>query len=117
MGGQISVVGPEYLPVGVDVRVVPIQASQAGEVHDAVVAALAGFLHPVTGGPEGSGWPFGRDVFISDIASALESVPGVDYVHALVLLLDAAPQGDVVTVPPDRIVVAGPLRVTIWGRE
>jgi hypothetical protein len=117
MGGQISVVGPDYLPIGVEAHVVPADPQQAGPVHDAVAEALAGFLHPATGGPEATGWPFGRDVHLSDVAAVVEAVPGVDYVRTLNLLLDNTPQGEVVAVPPDRMVVAGPIRVMLWGGE
>lgn len=117
MGGQISVVGPDYLPVGVEARVAPLDPFRAGEVHDGVVRALLAFLHPVTGGPDGMGWPSGRDVYLSDVAAVVEAIPGVDYVETLNLLLDGAPGGEFVAIPADRIVVAGPLRITITGNE
>jgi predicted phage baseplate assembly protein len=117
MAGQISVVGPSYLAVGVQASVVPVEASRGGEVHRAVVAALAAFLHPVSGGPEGVGWPFGRDVYLSDVAAVVERVPGVDYIESLNLLPDRTPQGEVIEVPSDRIVVAGALRVTLRESE
>jgi hypothetical protein len=82
-----------------------------------VEQALAGFLHPLTGGPEGVGWPFGRDVYLSDVAAALERTPGVDYVVELSLLLNDTPQGECVAVPADRIVVAGPIRVRVLAAE
>jgi len=117
MSGQLSVVGPDYVPIGVEARVAPVERRRSGEVHDAVVAALAAFLHPVTGGPEGVGWLFGRDVHLSDVAAVIEAVPGVDYVQTLNLLLDETPQGEVVLIPPDRIVVAGTLRITLGNEE
>jgi hypothetical protein len=43
----------------------------------------------------------------------LQRVPGVDYIQNLDLLLDSIPQGEVVMVPPDRIVVAGAMRVRL----
>ncbi len=117
MGGQVSVSGPEYLPVGCGARIAPLELSRAGEVHDAVRARLAAFFHPGTGGPEGAGWPFGRSVHLSDVASVIEAVAGVDYVESLVLMLEATPVGETVPVPTDRIVVAGEIRVTIIGGE
>ena len=84
---------------------------------EAATAAIRAFLHPLTGGPQGTGWPFGRDVFASDVASVLESTPGVDVVPNLELLLDGTPRGDRVEVPGDRIVVAGPIRIRAQGSE
>ena len=48
--------------------------------------ALERFLHPVFGGPNGTGWDLGRDVFMSDVAAELERTPGVDYIEALDLV-------------------------------
>jgi len=112
---QISVSGPDYLPVGVEAIISPIHPADADVVYQAVTQALQAFLHPLTGGPGRTGWPFGRDIYLSDVAALLESVPGVDYVSTLELLLEGTPVGEVVPVPPDRIVVAGTLRVTLQG--
>jgi Baseplate J-like protein len=117
MAGQVSVAAPDYQPIGVSAVVVAEDPGVAGPVVGAAEAAIRAFLHPLTGGPEGQGWPFGRDVFISDVARVLESVPGVDFVPTLELLLDGTPRGERVDVPPDRIVVAGPIRILAAGEE
>jgi hypothetical protein len=113
----IHVTGPDYLPVGVDVTVAPRDPQQAGPVERRVRAALKRFLHPLTGGPDGLGWSFGRDVYLSDVAALLESVKGVDYVKSIRLLLQDAPQGERVPVPTDRIVVAGSIRIRLSASE
>jgi hypothetical protein len=117
MRARLIVTGPAYRPIGVAAAVVPIDRSNAGPVGEAATTALERFLHPLTGGPDARGWPFGRDVYLSDIAATLESLPGVDYVRTLNLLLDGTPAGERIDVPPDRIVVAGTLRITVAGRE
>ena len=76
---------------------------------------MAAFLHPLTGGPDGDGWAFGRGVFISDVAAVLEAIPGVDHAEFLELRLNDTPVGDSVSVPTDRIVVAGPIRIEVRG--
>jgi predicted phage baseplate assembly protein len=117
VAAQIVVGAPDYLPIGVQAVVAPLDPTAGGEVFAAATEALMAFLHPLTGGPDGEGWPFGRDVFLSDVAAVLERTPGVDYVETLNLLLDGTPRGESVQVPPDRIVVAGPLRLTLAGSE
>lgn len=117
LGGRLFVAGPDYLPVGVEAVIAPRDLAAAGQVMADVALTLANFLHPLTGGPDGQGWPFGRDVYLSDLAAALERAPGVDYVFTLNLLLGGAPQGERVDIPPDRIVVAGDLRLTLRGAE
>jgi len=104
---RITVIGPTFHPVSVNAAVAPRVAGDASVVRDAVSAALAKFFHPLTGGPNGRGWELGRDVWISDVAALLESIPGVDYVQRLQISADGIPSGDTVRVPGDRIVVAG----------
>jgi hypothetical protein len=109
----VFVTGPTYLPVGVDVVLAPLDFGQAGPVATAVRQALEAFFHPLTGGPDATGWPFGRDVYLSDAAASLLRVQGVDYVSTLDLLLDGIVQSDVVSVPADAVVVAGTMRIRV----
>ena len=103
----ISVIGPRYLAIGVATTISPRDTKEESAVEKRVHQTLSTFLHPVTGGPEGVGWGFGRGVHLSDIAAVLEGLDGVDYVEELNLLLHGSPQGESVTVPADRIVMAG----------
>jgi hypothetical protein len=112
---QIAVVPPRKLPVGVEATVSVVDPIAAGDVIAALRAALETFLHPLTGGPWGIGWPFGRDVFLSDVAALVESVPGIDYASSLALVADGTRAGERVSVPDDRLVVAGTLRLTLDG--
>jgi baseplate J-like protein len=117
IASRITVMPPEYLAVGVDAVVSPIDPAAAGTVRDAVTGALSRFLHPLTGGPWGDGWPFGRAVYLSDVAALLEAVPGLDFVESLALLVDGVHMGERVSVPAERLVVAGPLGITFSGGE
>ena len=113
--GTLAVVPPVYYPVGVAATVVPLLPDDGGLVVAAARAALAKFLHPLTGGPGGAGWPFGRDVYLADLAALLEALDGVDHVEELALVVDGAPQGESVAVPGDRLVAAGVLDVSLGG--
>ncbi|MDX2291653.1 MULTISPECIES: hypothetical protein [Streptomyces] len=109
--------GPAYRPVGASVTVRASRPHDPGPVRAAVRAALAAFLHPVEGGPEGAGWDFGRPVHLSDLARALSAVPGVDVLTRLDLIVDGGPAGDTVAVPVDAIVCAGPSDVLLAAQE
>jgi hypothetical protein len=117
MTGNVVVAAPDYQPVGVLAEITPANLDDAGPTVDAVTAVVVAFLHPLHGGPDGTGWAFGRDVYLSDLARVIGAVTGVDHVRTLELLVDGAPCGQVVTVPPDRIVVAGTLAVRLAGGE
>ncbi len=117
IAGQLSVVGPHYVEVGAVAVVAPKSMESAALVLQEVTMTLQSFLNPLSGGPDGKGWPFGRDVYLSDVAAIVEAIAGVDYIATLELTLGGTPHGEVVQIPDDRIVVAGPLRVTFVGDE
>jgi hypothetical protein len=111
--GHLYVTGPDYLPVDVDATLSAADPDDAGGVEQRARAALESFLHPLRGGPDRQGWAPGRGVYLSDVAAVLERVPGVDYVSELALLLDGQLQGEQAPVRPDRIAVAGTLRIKL----
>ncbi len=111
----LAVIGPTYLPVGVDLSFAPKNIEAAAPAMSGIAASLDAFLQPLTGGPAGAGWPFGRGVYISDLAGIVESVPGVDYVSTLQLVLHGTPVGDFAAIPNNQIVAAGPLAIQLLG--
>jgi hypothetical protein len=48
------------------------------EVRTDVLRALYRLYHPLVGGPDGTGWPFGRSVQSHEVHAALARIPGVD---------------------------------------
>lgn len=80
---NISVVGPLYVEVSITVEVALASLEGSSAVAQAVEQQLTRFLHPLTGGFEGTGWDFGRKPYKSDFYALLESIPGVDYIHFL----------------------------------
>jgi predicted phage baseplate assembly protein len=114
---RVTVVGPDYLEVGVAAVLVPASPDDAKQVLESTRTAIQGFLHPLIGGPDGDGWPFGRNVYLSDCAAVLSRIPGLDHADALDLLIGGTPVGEVVAVPADRMVAAGPIDLRLAGRE
>jgi hypothetical protein len=82
LNSRIQVVGPLYVRVDVDVEVALTRIEGASQVEQAIRAALAAFLHPLTGGRDGTGWDFGRQPHVSDLHPVV-AVPGVDHVRRL----------------------------------
>ena len=73
----LVVSGPEYhdMDVMVDARV--RSSADLRTVRDAIESLMWGFLHPLTGGEDGAGWPFGEDVAHSQLVRAVMGVDGV----------------------------------------
>jgi predicted phage baseplate assembly protein len=45
------------------------------------LTALYRYFHPLLGGPDGTGWPFGRPVHIGEVFTVLQRVPGTELVE------------------------------------
>ncbi len=115
--GQIYVTGPRYFAIDISATIVPVSDSKAGAVETAARDALNRFLHPLHGGPSGAGWDFGRGVYLSDVATVLEGVEGLDHAESIQLLVSNEVRGDFAEVPTDQIVVAGTIRLKLKGAE
>jgi hypothetical protein len=77
------VVEPDYVRVTLTgVRLFLYEDALEEKVRREAVAAVRGFFHPLTGGPEGQGWPFGRDVYVSEVYELLDKVEGVNFLEA-----------------------------------
>ena len=79
------VVGPDYIEVMVTAKLFLQTDALVSVVSGEAAGAIRKFFHPVTGGPDGNGWPFGRAVYLSEVYELLDKTPGVNYVEAVVL--------------------------------
>jgi predicted phage baseplate assembly protein len=111
----LTVVGPIYFRVGVDVSMVPSAAELAGQLSRDAKTSIARFLHPVLGGPEGQGWGFGQAVYRSDLVKWLHQdlKDALAYVEDLRLLSTGQSVPEQLDIPPDQVPCAGPIRVVV----
>ena len=73
---------PSYHWVSVEARVKTKSGFDPIAVQRSIEQELFRFINPLTGGPDGDGWPFGRDLIISEVYSCIQQrVPGVEYVE------------------------------------
>jgi hypothetical protein len=80
---MIHVARPVYFGFKVQLTVVLLPDTVAldqAAILDDIKNVLQDFFDPLTGGYEGTGWPFGRNVYVSEIYNLLDVQPGVDYV-------------------------------------
>jgi hypothetical protein len=82
---RISVVGPDYIRINVDIKVKPLSLEESIIVSDRIKERLETFLHPLKGGLTGEGWDFGESIFTSQMAAVIEDLEGVDYVKEIKL--------------------------------
>jgi hypothetical protein len=111
---DLRIVGPSWVEVRVaKITVVTASAEATEALRRRVERALDAFLHPITGGDGARGWGFGQIPRESDIHRLVRSIPGVDHVGALELIMIPEP------VPGDSTVLIYPgphtIHVTALG--
>ncbi|MGK7892409.1 MAG: baseplate J/gp47 family protein [Xenococcus sp. (in: cyanobacteria)] len=80
---RLHIVEPQYLKVWLHAIVVPLPDIQEREIQEKAHIAIANFLAPLDDGEDARGWPFGRNLFVSEIYQLLEQLPGIDYVTSV----------------------------------
>lgn len=82
---EVYVVAPTYQLVTVTVEVTVTDGADLAQVHAGVSASLLSYFHPIRGGEDGLGWPFGGTIHFSRVFQRVFTVPGVDSIPRLVL--------------------------------
>ena len=91
----VTVSGPLYLPVHVKVSL-EIESNRYTEtIRQEVLRRLDAYLHPLTGGRNGTGWSWGREPHVSDFYAVLNGIPHVRYVELHSATHDQAADKDV----------------------
>ncbi len=89
LGIQVQLQQPNYVGVSVQAEVTLEPAyknpSAQAEIIHKLKVALYRYLNPLTGGPEMTGWPFGRPLYPSDIMALLQQIAGIQYLGAILL--------------------------------
>lgn len=78
IGTRLLVAPPLYVGLTVVVDVEARERFEPDAVRDDVLRALYGLFDPLTGGPDGTGWPIGRSVQSHEVHAALARIQGVD---------------------------------------
>jgi predicted phage baseplate assembly protein len=90
-GVEVVAAAPFYHRVRAELGVVIDPAADQGETVRRLVAALDGYIHPITGGEDGDGWPFGGTLRYSPLLRRLVTgVEGIRAITRLTLVVDGA---------------------------
>ncbi|HKC27800.1 MAG TPA: putative baseplate assembly protein [Jatrophihabitans sp.] len=81
IGTRVSVEPPSYRGVTVVARIVARPKADVERIQKEALDALYGYLNPISGGPDGDGWPFGRPVQSGEVYGLLQRIRGVDMVE------------------------------------
>ena len=98
-GVEVVTAAPSYQSVGVAVGVVLADGADAGAAATALLQALDTYLHPLNGGDDGAGWPFGGTISYTRLLRRITAVPGVRAAPRLNVVLDGIRQPSCQDVP------------------
>ena len=104
VGTRILVSPPVFIGLTIVVDVHAREQLDADQVRDDVLRAMYLLLDPLHGGPDGTGWPFGRSVQSHEVHAALARIPGVDMAQEVsVTLFPADPVAGTREPPVERL--------------
>ncbi|HEY6058436.1 MAG TPA: putative baseplate assembly protein [Candidatus Limnocylindrales bacterium] len=81
IGTRVQVEPPVYRGVTVVARLRARPRTNPSRLQAAALEALNRYLHPIVGGPDRTGWPFGRPVNIGEIFAVLQGLRGTEIVE------------------------------------
>ncbi len=81
IGTRANVEPPVYRGVTVVARLRARPRANPARLQEDALQALFEYFHPITGGPDGSGWPFGRPVNVGEVYSVLQALRGTEIVE------------------------------------
>jgi hypothetical protein len=110
---RIVVRPADYVEVGIEAEVFVATLDKAAIVEARARDRLDLLLHPLRGGPGGTGWEFGRPIWKSDVLSALHSVADVDRVENLRFHFRGGTDAERVVIGPNELLSSGQHRLSI----
>jgi hypothetical protein len=90
IGTRLQVRSPHLVWVSIDVKLRLPERSDpvlVAETRRRAETELFRYLNPYVGGPNGTGWPFGRDLHISELYALLQRLPNVEFVDELRIMV------------------------------
>jgi predicted phage baseplate assembly protein len=116
---EVHVTGPDWTRISVKatlrVRSGANSALTTAPLRAEARRSIDAFFDPLTGGPEGQGWPFGRPVYRSEVLALLDALPGVAAVERLALVRDGQAEDlcNNLALCPHGLVLSGAHEITL----
>jgi predicted phage baseplate assembly protein len=84
---ELYTLAPKYSEIAVKATLVCRSSADLAEVKQQALSTLATYFHPLVGGDDGTGWPFGGDIVYSALLQRL-MLAGVRRVNGVEITLD-----------------------------
>ncbi|MEO8049533.1 MAG: putative baseplate assembly protein [Acidobacteriota bacterium] len=96
---ELYVIPPSYLRIDTQVHLTVSPLADLAAVTEAAQSALVDYFHPLRGGEDGLGWPFGGTIFFSRVYQRLLWVSGVARVDSVAITVDGETTPDCTNIP------------------
>jgi predicted phage baseplate assembly protein len=116
VGSRVVVQPPDYVGLTVVTRLRARAGADERLLEREALAALYGYFHPLRGGPDGTGWPFGRAVVGGEVYVVLQRLAGVEFVEE-VRLFPADPVERTRKKQVERLDIGPHELVFSWGHQ
>ena len=85
IGTVIEVNSPVYTDVGIHVKIELTSYEKVEIIRENVRTGILNYFDPLTGGSNGSGWPYGRPLIIYEVVQVVEDTNGVKRIVSVVI--------------------------------
>jgi len=119
LGTRLEISNPAYQQVAVEVLIKARPGSNRKQIIVDVNKLLYRYLNPITGGPAGTGWPFGRTLSASEVFALVQKIENVDSIEEIALFPIDPKSGKKlesstkIRVSPDALICSGIHEVTV----
>ncbi len=96
---EVYVIAPTYQKVQINAEIIAQDTADVAEVKDGIDNALLSYFHPLHGGEDHQGWPFGGAIYYSRVYQQVFNVPGVERIEHLTIVLDGEEAPECTNVP------------------
>ncbi|MFO8101346.1 MAG: putative baseplate assembly protein [Dehalococcoidia bacterium] len=81
LGTRMEIGMPEYVPISLELRIKGKPGTDFDQVAAKIEKGLYRYVHPVSGGNDGNGWPFGRGITLPEVYALVQQIGDIDFIR------------------------------------
>jgi predicted phage baseplate assembly protein len=113
---ELFVLKPRYQEVSIDVDLVVTDEADVTDVAERIERSLLDYFHPLRGGDDGAGWPFGGTIYYSRVYQRVFADREVASIATLTIAIDGEEQPPCTDVPIARHAIVCSIRHAVLAR-
>ena len=119
IGSRVLIETPAYQGIRVNATLRARPRMNLDDLKQVAEDALHTYFDPISGGPDGGGWPFGRPVNIGEVYSILQGLRGTEYIEEAQLLpidletMEPDPEATRIDIEPNTLILSCDHDITV----